>query len=150
MKVLIAVDESDIAEKTFEWYLNKIHKPDNDIVVSHAGEPPHLPTLKFMSEGAVFPSDEIKNIMTQSNKKLEEFKNKYSLKCAEKKIKCKLMFQLSDKSPGETIVKIANEEACDVIVMGTRGLGAVRRTILGSVSDYVIHHARIPVIICPK
>ena len=32
--------------------------------------------------------------------------------------------------------------------MGTRGLGTVRRTILGSVSDYVLHHAHCPVCIC--
>ena len=37
-----------------------------------------------------------------------------------------------------------------MIVMGTRGLGTVRRTILGSVSDYVLHHAHCPVIICKK
>jgi len=34
------------------------------------------------------------------------------------------------------------------IVVGTRGLGSVRRTILGSVSDYVVHHAHCPVIVC--
>ena len=35
-----------------------------------------------------------------------------------------------------------------MIVMGTRGLGAIRRTILGSVSDYVLHHTKIPLVIC--
>ena len=34
-----------------------------------------------------------------------------------------------------------------MIVMGTRGLGTIRRTLMGSVSDYVVHHARIPVIV---
>ena len=34
--------------------------------------------------------------------------------------------------------------------MGTRGLGKIRRTFLGSVSNYVLHHAHIPVIIVPK
>ncbi len=32
--------------------------------------------------------------------------------------------------------------------MGTRGMGTIRRTLLGSVSDYVVHHAHCPVTVC--
>ena len=52
--------------------------------------------------------------------------------------------------PGEAICELAKEKHVQIIVMGSRGLGAIRRTILGSVSDYVLHHAHIPVIIYPK
>ena len=50
--------------------------------------------------------------------------------------------------PGNTIVSAAEEEKAGMVVMGTRGMGKVRRTILGSVSDYVVHHASCPVVIC--
>ena len=50
--------------------------------------------------------------------------------------------------PGETIITEAKENEAVMIVMGTRGLGSVRRTILGSVSDFVLHHAHCPVVIC--
>lgn len=50
--------------------------------------------------------------------------------------------------PGEVICKIAEEEQAAMIVTGTRGMGKVRRTILGSVSDYLVHHAHCPVIVC--
>ena len=50
--------------------------------------------------------------------------------------------------PGEVIVETAAEEKATFIVMGTRGLGSVRRTLMGSVSDYVVHHAKCPVMIC--
>ena len=52
--------------------------------------------------------------------------------------------------PGELIVHTSNEEKAMMIVVGCRGLGKVRRTILGSVSDYVLHHATCPVFICRK
>ena len=56
----------------------------------------------------------------------------------------------SAKRPGEGIVDVAEKEKGDVIVMGTRGLDMVRRTLLGSVSDYVVRHANVPVVVCPK
>ena len=35
----------------------------------------------------------------------------------------------------------------DMLVIGSRGLGAFKRAFLGSVSDYLVHHLTIPVII---
>ena len=48
--------------------------------------------------------------------------------------------------PGEQIVAFADEHACDLIVMGSRGLGALRG-ILGSVSSHVLREAAVPVLI---
>ncbi len=50
--------------------------------------------------------------------------------------------------PGESVVKVAEEEDASMIITGTRGMGVVRRTFLGSVSDYILHHSHIPVLVC--
>ena len=50
--------------------------------------------------------------------------------------------------PGEIIVDMAEKESASMVVMGTRGLGKIRRTLLGSVSDYVVHHCGCPVLVC--
>ena len=50
--------------------------------------------------------------------------------------------------PGHVITDVATSEKANMIVMGTRGLGTIRRTILGSVSDYVVHHSHCPVVVC--
>lgn len=57
-------------------------------------------------------------------------------------------FRTGGGKPGEAILKIAREENATLIVTGTRGLGKIRRTVLGSVSDYVIHHSPVPVLVC--
>jgi nucleotide-binding universal stress UspA family protein len=35
----------------------------------------------------------------------------------------------------------------DVLIVGSRGMGAFKRLFLGSVSDYLVHHCKCPVII---
>jgi nucleotide-binding universal stress UspA family protein len=45
------------------------------------------------------------------------------------------------------IVALAEEIGADLIVMGSRGLGGVRRALMGSVSDSVVRHAHCPVLV---
>jgi nucleotide-binding universal stress UspA family protein len=45
------------------------------------------------------------------------------------------------------IVGLAEELGADLIVMGSRGLGGVRRALMGSVSDSVVRHAHCPVLV---
>jgi nucleotide-binding universal stress UspA family protein len=45
------------------------------------------------------------------------------------------------------IVALAEELGVDLIVMGSRGLGGVRRALMGSVSDSVVRHAHCPVLV---
>ncbi|WCK53707.1 universal stress protein [Aneurinibacillus sp. Ricciae_BoGa-3] len=47
----------------------------------------------------------------------------------------------------EGICHLANREGYDLIVIGSRGLGAIGEMILGSVSHKVLHQALCPVVI---
>ena len=58
--------------------------------------------------------------------------------------------KLCGGKPGEAICQTIRECEIDLVVMGSRGMGAIRRTFVGSVSDYVLHDSHIPTIICPK
>ena len=52
-------------------------------------------------------------------------------------------------SVGRAICDLVKELAPTCVVIGQRGLGAVKRTLFGSVSDFVLHHAHVPVVIVP-
>ena len=49
--------------------------------------------------------------------------------------------------PAKTIVGFADAHKCDLIVIGSRGLGGFSEMLLGSVSSYVAHHAHCPVLV---
>lgn len=49
--------------------------------------------------------------------------------------------------PGAAIVWLAEKLSADLVLIGSRGLGAMRRTLIGSVSDSVVRHAHCPVMV---
>lgn len=62
-------------------------------------------------------------------------------------LKCRLIKE--NGNPGEAVCKVAKERNVDHVVMGSRGLGTVSRALVGSVSDYCLHHANVPVSVVP-
>jgi nucleotide-binding universal stress UspA family protein len=54
---------------------------------------------------------------------------------------------LCEAPDAEAILEEAEREQCDLIVMGTRGLGRLTGLLLGSVSQKVVQHARCPVLL---
>ncbi len=54
---------------------------------------------------------------------------------------------LAEGRPGEEICRVAAEQKADIIVVGAIGKSAVEEILLGSVSEYVLHHAKQPVMV---
>ena len=52
--------------------------------------------------------------------------------------------------PDEEVVVLAEEIGADLIVTGSRGLGGIRRALMGSISSSVVHHAHCPVLVVRK
>ena len=51
--------------------------------------------------------------------------------------------------PGFNIIRFAHKKKnkVDLIVIGARGMGAVKELFLGSVSNYVVHKSKLPVLV---
>jgi nucleotide-binding universal stress UspA family protein len=55
--------------------------------------------------------------------------------------------ELLEGPEAESILKVAENRKADLIVMGTRGFGAVKGFLVGSISRKVIHYASCPVMV---
>ena len=49
--------------------------------------------------------------------------------------------------PERTLVRVAERDEVDLVVVGHRGIGGVTRALLGSVSEHVAHHAPCSVLV---
>lgn len=54
---------------------------------------------------------------------------------------------LTGRDPAHEIVKYAEKEGADLIVVGSRGLTGIKRVLLGSVAEKVVHLAHCPVLV---
>mmetsp|Transcript_14904 Transcript_14904/g.26033 ORF Transcript_14904/g.26033 Transcript_14904/m.26033 type:complete len:126 (+) Transcript_14904:3-380(+) len=57
------------------------------------------------------------------------------------------VIRIQGGNPGHQIVHKTKEMNVDILVTGSRGLGKIRRTLMGSVSDFLVHHSHIPVLV---
>jgi nucleotide-binding universal stress UspA family protein len=53
-------------------------------------------------------------------------------------------------TPAAEIVELAEELEVGLVVIGSRGLGGIRRALMGTVSDSVVRHAHCPVLVVRK
>lgn len=58
-----------------------------------------------------------------------------------------ILTNLEQGEPFERIVQVAEEENCDLIVMGRKGLSPLERELMGCVTERTIGYAECPVLV---
>jgi nucleotide-binding universal stress UspA family protein len=56
-------------------------------------------------------------------------------------------FLVWEGEPGPAIVEAVTAEDADLVIVGSHGRGRMGRFLIGSVSDHVIRHASVPVLV---
>ncbi|XP_046333072.2 universal stress protein in QAH/OAS sulfhydrylase 3'region-like isoform X1 [Haliotis rufescens] len=140
--VVIAVDDSEFSEYAFDFYVQNVHHPGDNITLVHCSEYASLIHAPALLTDPVVVAELIK----EEEVKVKHLVEKYSEKMKKIHVGGKVK-QMTGKV-GEAIVEAAKGENAAMIVVGTRGMGKIRRTFLGSVSDYCLHHSPVPVLVC--
>nr|XP_022296196.1 universal stress protein PHOS34-like [Crassostrea virginica]XP_022296197.1 universal stress protein PHOS34-like [Crassostrea virginica] len=140
--VVIAMDGSAHSEYAFQWYEKEFRRPGDYVVVVHCSE------RHQAFHGAMGTADiqSVCNILSEEEETENRFKTDLEKKLKTRGINGSVKTHYG--KPGEIIIQLANEANASHIIIGSRGLGKLRRTLMGSVSDYVVHHSEVPVTVC--
>ncbi|KNA04101.1 hypothetical protein SOVF_202790 [Spinacia oleracea] len=156
MKVMIALDESKGSLYALNWVLSNILKPI--ITTTTAAEEQkevlvYLVHVNLPFQTYVYPAGPVVYTTTSVLESVKQAQDKISAgifaralkSCEEMKIKTEALAMRGE--PKEVICQLAEQKHVDLLVVGSRGLGMLKRAFLGSVSDYCTHHAHCPVLI---
>lgn len=126
------IDWSENSAKAFEWYMANIHRPEHSLILVH------------------FIDASNDRELYEKEAKLMELQETYETKLLENKVEYRWITGADDTGPSELIVRISREEDATMIVMGSRGLGKIRKVVQTSVSDEVLSKADVPVLVCKR
>jgi nucleotide-binding universal stress UspA family protein len=141
-KILVCLDGSTPAERILPYIIPEAVARHSKLVLLHVIETPEsLVSINIPGSPAVpmSTSGAAKRTFTE-----ESYLAAQAQLLGENKLE--VDYVALSGSPGDTIVKYAQENDCTLIAIATHGHGGFRRFALGSTADYVVHHSAIPVL----
>jgi nucleotide-binding universal stress UspA family protein len=151
-KILAAIDASESSKKVFDEALSLAKLSNAQLMLLHVLSPldEGYPTLMFPGAADVYPNlyDEIIKSYKSQWQEFEEQNLNILRSLATETDKAGITAEFSQNTgdAGKTICNVASSWRADLIVMGRRGHKGLSELLLGSVSNYVIHHASCSVL----
>lgn len=137
-KILVATDGSDNSEKALIEARKYAECSSGEITILTIVESLVMKVCISLEDDAMLDNEKSKNagetILKNSLNLLDDFKGEVNTK-------------LRRGNPADEIIREAESGDYDIIVMGSKGLGAFSRTLLGSVSNKVLNHSNKSVFI---
>ena len=168
--VLIAIDGSFHAENASAWYATHLAHPGDTVYLVHV-----ISSAKKNKNKVYEVTDEMKIRVEEIIGKHKEIIRKTIKQCSAKatrglRVRSNSVVQEGDidedgsagsgdfgeivldahvlfGDPREELTGFVEENGCDMVIMGSRGLGTVKKTIMGSVSEHCMHQCHCPVIV---
>ncbi|XP_073014247.1 universal stress protein A-like protein [Typha latifolia] len=148
--VVVGVDEGEHSEYALEWTLRRFFSGSSSglfkLVVVHA-KPSPASIVNLDAPGDGF-SEILPSLDVELRKIGEMVVEKASKLCLTNSVSAVL--EVKEGDARNVLCKSVKNHQADMLVVGSHGYGAVKRALLGSVSDYCAHHAHCTVAIVKK
>jgi nucleotide-binding universal stress UspA family protein len=152
MKILVAIDFTDPYEKVLEQAVALANAFSARILLLHVTTPEQAadfltyepdPLIGGFQIDPQDMRDTVAERYQHEHKQLQEISRQLQDQGIES---LALLVQGED---GEQILEEAQQHGADIIVLGTHGKGVASKLLLGSTSEFVIRHSRLPVYLVP-
>ena len=150
-KILYATDLSKNSAYAFYYAIDLAQRREAKIIILHVVEALR-PMIRFHST----KQEELHYYEAEKSADLELIKKRLEDICrkVDQQTGTSCVQLVSNKlvrvgHPVEEILRAAEEEQCDLFILGTHGKGFLKQTFLGSVSRMVLDRARKPVFVIP-
>ncbi|MHB8510576.1 MAG: universal stress protein [Actinomycetota bacterium] len=140
-KILIGTDGSKTATAALKDAARLAKTQGAELVVMCVFEPPSAEKLR--QQAAAAPAEIAWRITGSAA--AEEIIDRAAKIVREEGVEAKTRMEMGD--PADQILTVAEEEKCDLILVGNKGMAGVKRFLLGSVPNRVSHHAPCDVMI---
>jgi nucleotide-binding universal stress UspA family protein len=148
-KILFATDLSKNSAYAFYYAVHMAKRDEAKIVILHAVEPlPHM-LVSFEDFRQKVAKDRWEDTVKKFKERIQDISVKVDARTGISSVDLISDILIRPGNPGEEILKAADEEACDVIVLGTHSKGFLKQTFLGSVSNSVLLRSQKPVFVVP-
>lgn len=138
MKILLPVDGSELSLKAVRVALELLRQGlSGTLVLANVQEPVTLYEMVVAPDGEV-----LQRVTTAAGVDTMQSAEALLLEAG-----AVYEREIATGDPAHVIVDIGERFGCDMIIMGARGVSAMRSALLGSVSNEVLHSAQVPVMI---
>ncbi|XP_074351056.1 uncharacterized protein LOC141690254 isoform X3 [Apium graveolens] len=158
-KVLVAIDNSESSFYALQWALDNLFKNSSTVqsstetsqqdsetlTVVHVMPPFHQYVYPAGAPGIYAANTVVDSVRKGQSEIAAGLLGRAMKLCKDKNVKAESL--LLEGDPKDMICQIVQETHVDLLVLGSRGLGMIKRAFLGSVSNYCVHHAKCPVLI---
>ena len=99
----------------------------------------------FFSEMEI-PTQALDQAIKRSKEVAETYLAAIEKEAKEKEVACVTVYEMND-FPYEAIIRLAERKGCDLIMMASHGRRGVRGLLVGSETQKVLTHSKIPVLV---
>ena len=147
--ILFATDLSKNSAYAFYYAVHMAKRDEAKIVILHAVEPLPRMLVSFEDFEHKVAKDRWEDTVKKFKEQIQDISVKVDARTGISSVDLvsKILIRLGP--PVEEILRVVDEEGCDMIVLGTHGKGFLKQTFLGSVSSSVLLRARKPVFVVP-
>ena len=140
-KILLATDGSEEARLAAQAAAELSKETGSEVHIAYV-----LPSPTELRGHHVYSQEVLRSVLEQAEGEARSFLEEQAKQLGASGGKM-AETHLETGEPDKEIVRLSDELGVGTIVIGSRGLGAVRRSLMGSVSESVIRHAHCPVFV---